>query len=148
MTAETATHKPPGLMALRFPSKWPMLLLLVPVLIGFAVWVYVPASSAKVAVWGQLSAKDVEAIRRGVTHWRHKDLGDAMSHFRWGMVWDEARLLHSCPLESIVSTDGQIVRATCHGRIWNGNYRNITYTFTNNAGVWSGITRAWSEGTR
>ena len=148
MTAEAATHKPPGPILPRFPGKWPVLLLLVPVLIGFAVWVYVPVSSAKVAVWGRLSAKDVEAIRRGVTHWRHKDLGDAMSHFRWGMVWDEARLLHSCPLESIVSSDGQIVRATCHGRIWNGNYRSITYTFTNNAGVWSGIIRASSEGTR
>lgn len=149
MTAETATNEPHRLVALRFRSRWLLLLFLVPVvLIGSAIYLWVPGSSARITVWGKLSAHDVEAIRRGVTHWRRKDLGDAMSHFRWGMVWDEARLLHSCPLESIVSTDGQIVRATCHGRIWNGNYRSITYTFTNNAGVWSGITRAWSEGTR
>ncbi len=125
-----------------------MLLLLVPVLIGFAVYMSLPAPSAKITVWGQLSTHDTEAIRRGVAGWRYKDLGDAIRHLRWGMVWDEVRLLRSCPLESIVSKDGQTGFATCHGRIWTGNYASITYMFTNNAGVWSGTTRARSEGSR
>lgn len=146
MTAETATNEPQGPVALRFRSRWLLLLLLVPVLIGFAIYFWVPGSSTRITVWGKLSAHDVDAIRRGVERWRYKDLGDAITNLRWGMVWDEARLLQLCPLESIVSTDGQLVRATCHGRIWNGNYRSITYTFTNNAGVWSVTTRASSEG--
>jgi hypothetical protein len=125
-----------------------MFLLLVLVLIGVAAYISLTASSAKITVWGQLSTHDVEVIRRGVAHWRYKDLGDTISHLRWGMVWDEVRLLHSCPLESIVSKDGRTGFATCHGRIWNGNYRSITYMFTNNAGVWSGTTRASSEGSR
>lgn len=125
-----------------------MLLLLVPVLIGLAVYKSLSASGAKITVWGQLSTHDVEAIRGGVAHWRYKDLGDGIIHLHWGMVWDEVRLLHSCPLESIVSKDGLTGFATCHGRIWNGNYRSITYMFTNNAGVWSGTTRASSEGSR
>jgi hypothetical protein len=148
MTAETAAHKPERVLAPRFWGKWSMLLLLIPIFIGVAIYRYVPRSSAKVTVWGQLSTRDVDAIRKEVSRWRHKDLGDALRQFRVGTVWDEVRLLRACPLESIVSTDGQIVRATCHGRIWNGNYRSITYTFTNNAGVWSGTERASSEGSR
>jgi hypothetical protein len=125
-----------------------VLLLLGVVLIGFALYVSVPGSSGNIKVWGKLSSNDIEAIRSGVARWRHKDLGDAIRHLRWGTVWDEVRLLRACPLEIIVSHDGRIGVATCHGRIWTGNYATITYTFTNNAGVWSGTERARSEGSR
>ena len=148
MSTVTPTRKLQGPRALRFQSAWLILLLLVPSLIGLAVYRFLSASEAKITVWGLLSPHDVDEIRGGVAHWRYKELGDGISHLRWGIVWDEVRLLRSCPLESIVSKDGRTGFATCHGRIWNGNYRSITYMFTNNAGVWSGTTRASSEGSK
>lgn len=148
MTVETSTNEGDGPRASPVTIRLPMLLLLVAALVCFGVYLSVRTSTSKVTVWGQLSTHDVEAIRRGVAHWRYKELGDGISHLRWGMVWDEVRLLRSCPLESIVSKDGRTGFATCHGRVWNGHYRSITYMFTNNAGVWSGTTRSFSEGSR
>ena len=122
-----------------------MLLLLVPVLLGIAIYLSVPASSANIKVWGQLSASDVQAIRRGVARWRQRDLGNAIRHLRFGMFWDQVRVLHTCPLVNIVSPDGRIGTAICAGRSWAGNSVTIAYTFTNNAGVWSHTTWTRTE---
>ncbi len=62
-----------------------------------------------------------------------------------GRLWDEVRVLRTCPLVSIASYDGQTAFAVCHGKSWDRHQVSIVYTLTNAGGVWSGTTATRSE---
>ena len=117
MSAETTTNEPQRPIALRLRAMRPMLLLLVPVLLGIAIYLSVPASSANIKVWGQLSASDVQAIRRGVARWRQRDLGNAIRHLRFGMFWDQVRVLHTCPWSTSSRPTGGLVPPSAPGGV-------------------------------
>jgi hypothetical protein len=142
-----AGHAAPSGLSRTLGRMGPKLLLLVPVLLGVALYLFVPASSTNFKVSGQLSPHDVQAIRRGVARWRHRDLANAIWHLRLGTFWDQVRLHHACPLLQIHSPDGRSGAAFYAGRHPNGNVYTLVYNFTNNAGVWSATfcTRTWQR---
>jgi len=121
--------------------------LLVPgfVILGYVIYMLLPAPGSPIQGKGQLSAIDVDRIRQEVTRWRHRDLNYAISHLRVAMLWDQIRVRHTCPLVSIASYDGKTGFAICQGRTWAGNQISIVYMFTNTAGAWSGTTVTRSE---
>ena len=146
MSAEaTTTDITPSTQPRRFGRwRWVFLGFLV-LLIASIIYMLVPASSGTVQVKGQLSPSDAKAIRQEAAHWRHRDVRYSITHFRFGMLWDQIRMLHRCPLVSVASYDGKTGLAVCRGHTLTGNQITTVYMFTNNAGVWSGTTVTRTE---
>ncbi len=120
-------------------------LLVLLVLVGVCVYVLLPGPAAGLQVTGRLSARDVAAIRQGVTHWRQRNVAHALTHLRFGMLWDELRVVRTCPLIAVASYDGQTAFAICRGKTWDGHQVSIAYTLTNAGAAWYGKTATRSE---
>ncbi len=137
VTSKTTTAEPA--LPRRFGRLRVACILLVPMLIlliGLALFLPVAARSGTVRVGGKISAADAEAIRRGVRRVQLDMFRYSVTHLSFRAFWGELQLVHTCPLVEVSSPDGKTGFALRRGRTWNGNQTDIAYTFTNSSGIW------------
>lgn len=129
----------------RLRVAWVLLVTALIISGGIALLSPAAPPNGTVRVWGKLGQRDVEAIRLRVTRERQKGLWYSMIHLRFRSLWDQVRVLHTCPLVGVSSVDGRKVTAVCTGRTWDGNQIDIAYEFTNSSGVWKSLSVTSSE---